>query len=199
MADMINHSAEPNAEISFDAENNCYVMAIDDVYAGSPLSISLGDPTDPTPIFAKYGFLPTGCNTIFCKAIHLEPQIKKLGYEFNELLFQTDTGEVYPAVWDIFLLKILQDYDAGLASQFTLACHNNDEATKETLHSNYFAYTLEALREHVYSIFGDVDQMTMNVQSYDLETHPRVPVIVAHNNLVRDTFSMTASLLDSMG
>lgn len=199
MADMLNHSAEPNAEISFDAENNCYVTAIADVYAGSLLSISLGDPTDPTPIFAKYGFLPTGCNTIFCKAIHLEPQINELGYEFNELLFQTDTGEVYPAVWDIFLLKILQDYDADLASQFIMACQNNDEATKETFHSNYFAYTLEALREHVYSILSDVDQLTMNAQSYDLETHPRVPVIVAHNNLVRDTFSMTASLLDSMG
>lgn len=199
MADMINHSSEPNAEISFDTENNCYVTTIADIYAGSPLSVSLGDPTDPTPLFAKYGFLPTGCNTIFCKAIHLEPQINELGYEFNQLLFQTDTGEVYPAVWDIFLLKILQDYDVDLASQFTMACQNNDEATKETFHSNYFAYTLEALREHVYSILNDVDQMTMEAQSYDLETHPRVPVIVAHNNLVRDTFSMTASLLDSMG
>eukprot|EP00574_Skeletonema_japonicum_P008660 CAMPEP_0201728364 /NCGR_PEP_ID=MMETSP0593-20130828/15621_1 /ASSEMBLY_ACC=CAM_ASM_000672 /TAXON_ID=267983 /ORGANISM="Skeletonema japonicum, Strain CCMP2506" /LENGTH=392 /DNA_ID=CAMNT_0048220437 /DNA_START=324 /DNA_END=1502 /DNA_ORIENTATION=+ len=199
MADMINHSAEPNSEISFDTENNCYVTAITDVYAGSPLSVSLGDPTDPTPIFAKYGFLPTGCNTIFCKAIHLETQINELGYEFNQLLFQSDTGEVYPAVWDIFLLKILQDYDADLASQFTMACHNNDEATKETFHNNYFAYTLEALREHVYSILNDVDQMTMMAQSYDLETHPRVPVIVAHNDLVRSTFSMTASLLDSMG
>ena len=199
MADMINHSAEPNAEISFDTENNCYVTAIADVYAGSSLSVSLGDPTDPTPIFAKYGFLPTGCNTIFCKAIHLETQINELGYEFNQLLFQSDTGEVYPAVWDIFLLKILQDYDADLASQFTMSCHNNDEATKETFHNNYFAYTLEALREHVYSILNDVDQMTMMAQSYDLETHPSVPVIVAHNDLVRSTFSMTASLLDSMG
>ena len=88
MADMINHSAEPNAEISFDTENNCYVTAITDVYAGSPLSVSLGDPTDPTPIFAKYGFLPTGCNTIFCKAIDLETQINELGYEFNQLLFR---------------------------------------------------------------------------------------------------------------
>jgi hypothetical protein len=198
MADMLNHSAEPNVEISFDADNNCYVTTITDVYANSELTVSYGDPTNPTPLFAKYGFLPTDCSTIFCKAIHLEQQIQDLGYEYNELLFNTETGEIFPKVWDIFLLAVLQEYDQGLASQFIMACQNGDEVTKADFHSNYFAYTLASLNEHVLSILDDVNQLSTNALSYDLEIHPRVPIIVAHNNLVRDTFSITASLLESV-
>jgi len=98
MADMLNHAAEPNCEISVDYEGNVNVVALYDVPAGSALTISLGDPTNPTPIFAQYGFLPQDCATIFCKAMHLEAGIRDLGYEFGELLFQTETGEIAPKV-----------------------------------------------------------------------------------------------------
>ena len=74
------------------------VTAIYDIPAGSPLTISLGDPTNPTPIFAQYGFLPNDCATIFCKAMHLDPQIKELGFDFKDLLFQTESGEIAPKV-----------------------------------------------------------------------------------------------------
>lgn len=198
MADVLNHSAEPNVEISFDADNNCYVTTITDIYANSELTVSYGDPTNPTPLFAKYGFLPNDCSTIFCKAIHLEQQIQDLGYEYNELLFNTETGEIFPKVWDVFLLAVLQEYDEGLASQFIMTCQSGDEVTKADFHSNYFAYTLASLNEHVLSILDDVDQLTTIAFSYDLEIHPRVPVIVAHNKMVRDTFALTASLLGSM-
>lgn len=98
MADMLNHAADPNCEISADNEGNMYVTALKDIPAGSPLTISLADPTNPTPIFAQYGFLPQDCATIFCKAMHLEPRIRELGYEFRELLFQTQSGEISPKV-----------------------------------------------------------------------------------------------------
>jgi len=199
MADMINHSANPNVKISFDANGNCSVDALVDIPAGSPLSISLGNPTNPTPIFAKYGFLPNDCATIFCKAMHLQPQIEELGYDFVDLLFQTQSGEIAPKVWDIFLLKILQDNDPDSANNFYVACKTNDEGSKQQFHQQYFEYTLQALKDHVDGILGDVDQLTMKAQSYDLNTHPRVPVIVAHNNLVRDTFYQTRALLENMG
>jgi len=199
MADMLNHSAEPNCDITFDMEGNCNVQAINDIQPGTPLTISLGDPTNPTPIFAQYGFLPSDCSTIFCKAMHLESQIKDLGYNFNDLLFQTESGEIAPKVWDVFLYEMLQNNDQGAAENFFVACKTNDEGTKEEYHNSYFQYTLDALKTHVYSILGDVDQLTMNAQSYDLQSHPRVPVIVAHNNLVRDTFTMTGQLLENMG
>ena len=98
MADMINHSSQHNCEITVDYEGNVNVVALYDLDAGSPLTISLGDPTNPTPIFAQYGFLPRDCPTIFCKAMHLEKRIHELGYDFSELLFQTETGEITPKV-----------------------------------------------------------------------------------------------------
>ncbi|KAL7465800.1 hypothetical protein ACHAXS_006117 [Conticribra weissflogii] len=199
MADMFNHDTNPNVEITVDPQGNFLVNTIADVQPGSPLTISLGDPTNPTPLFAQYGFLYDDCKTIFCKAIHLEEQIQDLGYDFKDLLFQTETGEIAPKVWDIFLYKILRDNDPNAADQFYVACKTNDEDTKQQYHDYYFQYTLQDLKNHVYSILGEVDQLTMKAQSYDLETHPRVPVIVAHNNLVRDTFTMTRQLLEAMG
>lgn len=98
MADMLNHASNPNCQIVVDPQGNLQVQALYDIPAGNPLTISLGDPTNPTPIFAQYGFLPQDCTTIFCKAMHLEPRIRELGYEFNELLFQTQTGEIAPKV-----------------------------------------------------------------------------------------------------
>lgn len=80
-----------------------------------------------------------------------------------------------------------------------MACQNNDEGTKQQYLGQYFAYTLNALKQHVYSIINDAQQLTMKAQSYDLQTHPRVPVIVAHNQLVQQTFGKTASLLEQMG
>ncbi|KAL7523382.1 hypothetical protein ACHAWF_000500 [Thalassiosira exigua] len=199
MVDMLNHSSKANCEIVMDQEGNVYVTALWDIPAGSALTISLGDPTNPTPLFAKYGFLPNDCPTIFCKAIHLEPQIKELGYDFKDLLFQTETGEVSPKVWDIFLYELLQNNDPGSAGEFYIACKMNDEDTKQQYHAYYFQDTLDALKQHVSTILGDVVQLTMKSQNFDIKTHPRLPLIVSHNNLVRDTFTMTASLLEQMG
>ena len=199
MADLFNHGANPNVEITFDNEGNCMVNSITDIPAGSALTISLGNPTNPTPLFAKYGFLPNDCATVFCKAIHLEPQIEELGYNFNDLVIQTQTGEIAPKVWDIFLYKLLQDNDPNAAQNFFVACKTNDEDSKQGAHQQYFPYTLDALKQHVGSILQDVEQLTNKAQSYNLATHPRVPVIVAHNNLVRDTFIQTRNLLEQMG
>mmetsp|Transcript_8624 Transcript_8624/g.18222 ORF Transcript_8624/g.18222 Transcript_8624/m.18222 type:complete len:474 (-) Transcript_8624:470-1891(-) len=200
MADMLNHSSEPNVEITFDAEGNCIVQSLREVQPGSPLTISLGDPTNPTPLFAKYGFLPNDCNTIFCKALHLETQRVELGYDYRDLLFDTQTGHIAPKVWDIFLYELLQNSDdASATEQFYVACKSNDEGTKQQYHEHYFQYTLDALKQHVYSILQDVDRLTAKAQSYDVWAHPRVPIIVAHNNLVRDTFTMAASMLEQMG
>eukprot|EP00956_Cyclotella_meneghiniana_P043393 scaffold267948_cov142-Cyclotella_meneghiniana.AAC.3 len=159
----------------------------------------MADLTNPTPLFAKFGFLPQDCATVFCKAIHLESQIAELGYEYKDLLFQTETGEIAPKVWDIFLYELLQNNDPDSANAFYQACVSNDEGTKQQYHDNYFSYTLESLKEHVRGLLASVDELNYKAQSYDLETHPRVPVILAHNNLVRDTFSKTYMLLEQMG
>jgi len=202
MADMFNHATNPNVEITFDLEGNCIVKTIENVPAGSPLTISLGDPTNPTPIFAKYGFLYDDCNTIFCKAMHLKPEIDELGYDFKELLFEVDSGEIAPKVYDVFLYKILKDNDQNLSDKFYRACKMNDENLKQNFHQQYFGYTLEALQKHVGSILKDADKLTQRALSLDLAepgVHPRVPIIVAHNDLVRKTFYRVQANLQNMG
>ncbi|KAL9189292.1 hypothetical protein ACHAXT_011782 [Thalassiosira profunda] len=199
MADMINHAAEPNCGISVDEVGNVQVLALYDIPAGSPLTVQYLDPTNPTPIFAQYGFLPQDCSTIFCKATHLVKRMRVLGYDFSDLLLHTETGEVAPPVWDVFLLDLLQKNDPGAAHEFTIACIQGDESTKEQYHGQYFAYTLEALKEHVYSLMSDCETLSQKAQTYDLATHPRVPVIVAHNQLASQTLANTAALLEQMG
>ena len=44
------------------------VTTTTDVRAGSPLTISLGGPSNPSPLFATYGFLDNDSPTVFCKA-----------------------------------------------------------------------------------------------------------------------------------
>ena len=197
--DMLNHSSEPNCEIIVDHQGDVYVSALYDIPAGSSLSISYDDPTNPTPLFAKFGFLPSDCSTIFCKAIHLESQIKDLGYDFKDLLFDTNTGEISDKVWDVFLYELLQNNDQGSANEFWIACKTNDEDVKQQYHAYYFEYTLYALKEHVSGILGDVTYLTMNAQNYDVSLHRHIPNIIDHNNLVYDTFMMTASMLEQMG
>jgi len=199
MADMFNHATNPNVEVSFDQEGNCNVFAMENIPAGSPLTISLGDPSNPTPLFAKYGFLYNDCRTVFCKAMHLQKEIEELGYDFKDLLFQVDTGEITPKVWDVFLFKILQDNDRNVADQFNSACRMNDENAKQNFHQEYFQYTLGAIQEHVGTILHDVDRLTQRAQSLDVNQHPRAPVIVAHNTLVYETFTRTQQMLQNMG
>ena len=97
------------------------------------------------------------------------------------------------------MYEILKNNDPGAADQYYVAVKTNDEATKQQYQDQYFPYTLDSLKQHVYGILADVDNLNMKAQNFDLSTHPRVPVILAHNNLVRHTFSMTAGLLEAMG
>ena len=57
MADMFNHGTETEAEISYDENGNCMVYATTDVYAGGPLRVSYGDPTNPSPLFVDHVYV----------------------------------------------------------------------------------------------------------------------------------------------
>lgn len=201
MADMFNHATYPNIDVSYDNDGNAMATAVMDIPAGSALTISLGDPSNPTPLFAKYGFLYNDCSTIFCKAMHLLPQIETLGYDFKDLLFETTTGNIAPKVYDIFLYKILEqaDQSGDMAAQFYVACKTNDEGTKQNYLNQYFPYVLDAMKQHVDGILHDIDVLSNKAQSYNINTHPRVPVILAHNNLVKDTFLRVQQQLYNMG
>ena len=199
LVDMFNHGTNPNVEITYDGEGNCMANAIYDIAAGSLLTVSLGDPTNPSPMFAKYGFLDDDSPAIFCKAVNHVEEMEDLGYGFKDVLFGTETGEISPQVWDLFLYKLLKDNNDENTANLLMAVKNNDDASKQQLAQQYFPYTLEALKEHVDSTLRLVDQLIMKANSYDRHTHPRVPVIVAHNELVKETFEKVQAQLYAMG
>ncbi|CAJ1921721.1 unnamed protein product [Cylindrotheca closterium] len=188
MADMLNHGTETEAQITYDEEGNCYVCASKNVPAGSPLRISLGDPTDPSKLFATFGFLDESSPTVFCKAVHLENEMDELGYSKSDLLFSTETGEISMQVYDVQLYAILQENDSNLAEAFFQAVMSSDEATKGQFHNQYWEYTKAALEEHVDGLLLDLEELSAKAKSYDIRTHPRVPVILQHNEFVRNTF-----------
>ena len=198
MCDMFNHGAEPEVEISLDPNTgDCYAYSIVDVPAGGPLRASYGDPTDATPLFARYGFLDDSAPGTFCKLMHMLEEMEELGYGFKDLLFYKGGG-VSPGVYDVVLYHVLRKSDPGLARGFYQAVTSGDEATKARYQEQYWPYTKEELRSHVDGLIGDIDGWSRTARSYDLRTHPRAPLILQHNAFVWDTFVQVRSYLENI-
>ncbi|KAL7473307.1 hypothetical protein ACHAXS_013771 [Conticribra weissflogii] len=198
MADMLNHGTETEVEVSYDENGDCYVYTTTDVPAGSPLRMSYGDPTNPSPLFATYGFLDESSPGTFCKLMHMRTEMDVLGYTFADLLFYKETGDISPAVFDVVLYYVLNQYDPGAANSFYDAVMSGDEATKAQYHDQYWQYTKEELQKHVDGTLKDLDKWSEKAQSYDIYTHPRVPLILQHNQFVRETFLNVKANLDNM-
>lgn len=198
MADMFNHGAQTEVELSYDEEGNCMAYASRDVSAGSPLRVSLGDPTNPSRLFATYGFLDESSPATFCKLMHLTNEMQQLGYDFSNLLFYKDTGDISTEVYDVILYAILAKNDPNVAQGFYQAVVSGDMDTKNQYHEQYFVYTKEELQKHVYGTLRDLDKWSSIARSYDIVTHPRVPVILQHNAFVKETFLKVKQNLDNM-
>ncbi|KAL7550390.1 hypothetical protein ACHAWF_013631 [Thalassiosira exigua] len=198
MCDMFNHGTETEVEISYDANGDCYAYATADIPAGSPLRISYGDPTDPTPLFARYGFLDESSPGTFCKLMHMRTEMEALGYTYANLLFYRDTGAISPEVYDVVLYYLLRKSDEGLADGFYQAMMSGDEGTKSQYHDQYWQYTKEEMQKHVDGTLRDLDRWSEKARSYDLNTHPRVPLILQHNDFVKETFMRVKANLDMM-
>ena len=112
-----NHETETEVDFSFDDEGNLYAYATKNVPAGSPLRMSYGCPTNPSELFAKYGFLDETSPGTFCKIMTITPtqqQLMDIGYGFEKkMLFFNETGEVSDEVWDVLLLPRTARYCTG--------------------------------------------------------------------------------------
>eukprot|EP00977_Amphora_coffeiformis_P010294 scaffold2385_cov178-Amphora_coffeaeformis.AAC.11 len=196
VAEMFNHGPEANVEVTFDEEGNCMVYANRDIPAGSALEICLGDSTNPSPLFAKYGFLDESSPGTFCKLMHLQEEMCQLGLVFTDLLFYK-TGDISVPVWDLVLYSVLAD-DFDLQQGFYQAYMSGDSGTKDSYHQEYFRYTLQALQKHVDGTLRMLDKLSERAQSYEPSTHPRVPIILKHNDFVKSTFLNVKENLDAM-
>jgi len=199
LADMFNHGADTEVEISVDNNGDCYAYSSIDIPAGSPLRVSYGDPTDPTPLFARYGFIDESSPGVFCKLMSTTSEMEALGYTFANMLFYQENGGISPEVYDVVLYHLLLDNDGSAgADEFYRAVMGGDEETKSRFHDQYWPYTKAELLKHVDTMLRDLDRWSAKANSYDLNTHPRVPLILQHNEFVKKTFLRVKANLEMM-
>lgn len=97
LGDYFNHGSD-YTEIAtcYDDDGNYYATTTYDVEAGCPLRMSYGDPTNPSFLFARYGFVDESSLATFCKIFppHVNADMEALGYAQNKMLFYKDTGDI---------------------------------------------------------------------------------------------------------
>ena len=196
MGDMFNHGTYPEAETRYDEEGNAYVYTIADVSAGSPLRMSYGDPTNPSFLLARYGFLDKSSPATFCKIMIIGPtqDLVDVGYDHSKMLFFKETGEVSQEVWDVLLYRNLES-DPETQQAFYQAHINGDDETKQAIHSYYLSETVASLQDHVKSFLLQLEELQNKAASLDTIEHPRIPLILAHNEFVKETFLKVQSKL----
>ena len=197
MADMLNHGTETEVEMRYDDDGNAYAYTTTDVPAGSPLRVSYGDPTNPSHLLARYGFLDKSSPATFCKIMISRPsqQLLDLGYDHSRMLFFKDTGDVSPEVWDVLLYQTLESIDPETQQAFYQAHMNGDEATKQGIHEYYYEQTAGALQNHIQSFLQDLEETSRIGATKDVNEHPRLPLILSHNAFVKETFEKVQETL----
>ena len=65
---------------------------------------------------------------------------------------------------------------------------NGDDATKQSIHEQYYAETSAKLLEHIDSFLLQLDELSGKAYGRDVKDHPRLPLILRHNQFVKETF-----------
>ena len=165
------------------------------------ISYTAGDNSNPSFLFARYGFLDESSPATFCK-IMIDPITKELvdmGYENERMLFYTETGEISEEVWDVMLYQILGSTSKEHQQALYQAHMNSDYDTKQALHEQYYPQTLAALKNHVDTFLNELQDLSQRTVGRDLSVHPRLPLILKHNEFVRETFLKVRENLYNMG
>mmetsp|Transcript_14867 Transcript_14867/g.27036 ORF Transcript_14867/g.27036 Transcript_14867/m.27036 type:complete len:473 (-) Transcript_14867:10-1428(-) len=192
MGDMFNHGSEyTEIDPSYDEAGNYYAYTSYDVPAGSPLRISYGDSTNPSFLFARYGFLDEMTPATFCKLIpaHINKDMTELGYAENKMLFYKN-GHVSEEVWDILLYQHLSSTKIGDRRALMTAHKGEDVQTKQMLHEKHYPETSRLLLEHIDDFIAQLDKLNGKAEERAryMDDHPRLPLILKHNQFVRETF-----------
>eukprot|EP00977_Amphora_coffeiformis_P020707 scaffold8427_cov162-Amphora_coffeaeformis.AAC.3 len=197
MGDMLNHATFPQVEMLYDEQGNAYAMTTADVPQGSPLCTQYGDPTNPSHLLARYGFLDESSPATFCKIMIDSPseELINMGYDHSKMLFFKDTGDVSEEVWDVLLYQNLVSSDPDTAQTLYQAHMTGDAETKQAIHQYYFAETLATLQDHVQTFLQELEKLQRKAASLNPNEHPRAPIIMAHNAFVRETFLTVQSKL----
>jgi len=123
-----------------------------------------------------------------------------LGYP-NSMIFYNDGG-ISTEVWDVLLYELLK-VSPDEQQSFYQAHTSGDEGTKASYHEQYFAQTYQAIQSHVTYILNEINELgigieTQMAQGQDAQRHPRLPLIMGHNEFVKMTFDNVQKNLDNM-
>ncbi|KAL7553006.1 hypothetical protein ACHAWF_016251 [Thalassiosira exigua] len=189
---MFNHGSDyTEIEPSYDEQGNYYAYTTYDVPAGSPLRIQYADPTNPSFLFARYGFLDTNTPATFCKLMpeHVNKDMEELGYDHSRMLFY-NTGDVSEEVWDVLLYQHLASTNIRDRRMLMEAHRTGDWETKQGLHERYYPDTSRLLLEHIDGFIEQLDKLSAKAEerARNIGDHPRLPLISSHNQFVRETF-----------
>lgn len=124
-------------------------------------------------------------------------ELLDLGFDFSRMVFYKDTGDISEEVWDVMLYNILAS-NIDVQKQFYNAHMTGDLDTKRAIHQHYFLETSTALKKHVDTFLEQLDELSAKGVGKDLNEHPRLPLILKHNEFVKNTFLMVKSRLDPM-
>lgn len=111
-----------------------------------------------------------------------------MGYDHSRMLFYKDTGDVSQEVWDVLLYNILGESNPGAQQQLYQVHMAGDNATKQQLHEQHYPQTSSKLLEHIDSFLNQLDELSGKSQGRDVREHPRLPLILRHNEFVKKTF-----------
>lgn len=205
MGDMFNHGTETEVEVYFDEGGNGMVYTTVDVAANSPLRISYGCPTNPSFLFARYGFLDETSPATFCKMMDIPktPENVNMGMDFSKMLFYHDTGDISQEVMDVVLYaKVLNSLKSspetdGYKDAFYNAHMTGDENTKAMIHEQFRYQTIKEIKTHVDTFLESLGQLERKSYGKSADEHPRLPLILRHNEFVKETFLKVQSNLGS--
>lgn len=170
------------------------VYTTTDVAANSPLRISYGCPTNPSFLFARYGFLDETSPATFCKMMDIPktPENVNMGMDFSKMLFYHDTGDISQEVMDVVLyakvlttLKSSPETD-GYKDAFYNAHMTGDENTKAMIHEQFRYQTIKEIKTHVDTFLESLGQLEGKSYGKSADEHPRLPLILRHNEFVKE-------------
>lgn len=208
MVDYFNHGGGPdyggavNVDVSFDEYGNCHAHATRDVASGEHLRTCYGDPSNPSDLLSRYGFLDESSPATFCKIVIDDPssELIDLGCHPSRMLFYRDGG-VSPEVWDVLCYRELGKVSRDAQLSFYHAHATGDEATKRGYHEEFHFLTVSALLAHVERLLDELEELELGLeiqrgQGRDAALHPRLSLIMRHNEFVRVRLEVVKRNLD---
>ncbi|KAL7480409.1 hypothetical protein ACHAW6_006099 [Cyclotella cf. meneghiniana] len=81
-------------------------------------------------------------------------------------------------------------------SAFYQAHITGDDALKQRYHNQYYPQTLAILSKHVDYLNTELEELSEFSWKKDINRHPRLPLLLRHNDFVRSTFELVQQNLD---